>query len=231
MVEMYQDVFNDKKQTLMRNYFQNELAQLGMIKNHKKNELIYIDCGNSSFGIVLAGKVVKSIISSRGREKLLYTLRPGEIFGEMNIVGGGSLNYVIRVKENARISYVSKEILDRVIEKNPSVCEYLMNSITRKFHIVLLQSTNNIFNDSRGRIAEALIRLTACSNNGDRELQTSMISTAFTQSELAHNVGCSRVTVTRVLKRFLKDNLISIKNKKIIINDMDTLLSYTDRVQ
>ena len=228
---MYQDVFDDKKQTLMRNYFQNELAQLGVIKHHKKNELICIDCGNSSFAIVLAGKVVKSIISSKGREKLLYILRPGEIFGEMNIIGGGSLNYVIRVKENARISYVSKEILDQVIEKTPSVYAYLMNSITRKFHIVLLQSTNNIFNDSRGRIAEALIRLTACSNHRDATVNASMISTAFTQSELAHNVGCSRVTVTRVLKSFLKDNLISIQNKKIIINDMETLISYTDRIQ
>lgn len=228
---MYQNVFNDKKQTVMRNYFQNVLAQLGMIKHHKKNELIYIDCGNSSFAIVLAGKVVKSIISSKGREKILYTLRPGEIFGEMNIVGGGSLNYVIRVKENAQISYVSKEMLDKVIENNPSVYEYLINSITRKFHIVLLQSTNNIFNDSRGRIAEALIRLTACSDHRDKQLNSSMISTAFTQSELAHNVGCSRVTVTRVLKQFLKDNLISVRNKKIIINDMDTLISYTDRVE
>ena len=228
---MYQNVFNDKKQTVMRNYFQNELAQLGMIKHHKKNELIYIDCGNSSFAIVLAGKVVKSIISSKGREKILYTLRPGEIFGEMNIVGGGSLNYVIRVKENAQISYVSKEMLDKVIENNPSVYEYLINSITRKFHIVLLQSTNNIFNDSRGRIAEALIRLTACSDHRDKQLNSGMISTAFTQSELAHNVGCSRVTVTRVLKQFLKDNLISVRNKKIIINDMDTLISYTDRVE
>jgi len=228
---MYQDVFDDKKQTLMRNYFQNELATLGIIKTHKKNDWIDLHCGNSSFAIVLKGKVVKSMISSQGREKLLYTLRPGEIFGEMNMLGGGSLSYVCRVKENAQISYVSKVIFDRVVEKNPLVYEYLINSITRKFRIVLLQSTNNAFNDSRGRIAEALIRLAACSNNGDVEQDANIISTVFTQSELAYNVGCSRVTVTRVLKIFLQEKLISIRNKKIIINDMDTLASYTDRVQ
>lgn len=228
---MYQDVFDDRKQTEMRNYFQNELAKLGVIKMYKKKNFIDMHCCNSSFAIVLKGKVVKSIVSSQGHEKQLYTLRPGEIFGEMNLLGSGSLNYISRVKEDAQISYISKAILDRVVEKNPSVYEYLIHSITRKFRIVLLQSTNNTFNDSRGRIAEALIRLTACSNHTDAEENTFRISTVFAQNELAHNVGCSRVTVTRVLKKFLQDNLISIKNKKIVINDMDTLVSYTDRIQ
>ena len=58
-----------------------------------------------------------------------------------------------------------------------------------------------------------------------------MISTLFTQGELAHNVGCSRITVTRVLKKFMAENLIGMKNKKIVINDMEALAAYTDRVQ
>ena len=58
-----------------------------------------------------------------------------------------------------------------------------------------------------------------------------MISTLFTQGELAHNVGCSRITVTRVLKKFMAEQLISMKNKKIVINDLEALAGYTDRVQ
>ena len=58
-----------------------------------------------------------------------------------------------------------------------------------------------------------------------------MISTTFTQNELAHNVGCSRITVTRVLKQFTDEKLISRKNRKIIIEDMDALARYTDRAQ
>lgn len=227
---MYQDVFDEKKQTEMRNYFQNDLSKLGVIKTYRKNHFIDSNCCNS-FAIVLKGKIVKSIVSSQGREKQLYILRPGEIFGEMNLLGGGALHYVCRVKENAQISYISKEVLDKTIENNSEVYKYLINSMTRKFRIVLLQLTNNTFNDSRGRIAEALLRLTACSDNANVEENTSIISTVYTQNELAHNVGCSRVTVTRVLKKFVQEKLISIRNRKIIINDMDTLASYTDRVQ
>lgn len=215
----------------MRNYFLNDLAKLGKIKMYKKNHFIDMHCCNSSFAIVLKGKIVKSIVSSKGHEKQLYTLRPGEIWGEMNLLGGGSLNYISRVKEDAQISYISKIILDQVIAKTPSVYEYLVHSMTRKFRIVLLQSANHTFNDAKGRIAEALIRLSACSDKMIIEKDALMISTIFTQNELANNIGCSRVTVTRILKQFVQDQLISIKNKQIIIHDINTLASYTDPIQ
>jgi CRP-like cAMP-binding protein len=44
-------------------------------------------------------------------------------------------------------------------------------------------------------------------------------------------VGCSRVTVARVLKSFLDEGLIEKVNRKIVIRDMKTLAGYTDRLQ
>ena len=229
---MYEEVFDDKRQTEMRAFFRGELAKLGYCKSYPKGHLIDPLCCENAFGIVVKGVVAKSIISTQGKEKLLYLLRPGEIFGEMNLLGGGTLNYVLKVKDAAQVSFVSKETLAQATEKDPKAYEYLMHSMTRKFRIVLLQSTNQLFNDARGRVAEALIRLTACSNELMQDAAgMPMIPSAFTQSELAQNVGCSRITVTRQLKKFAKEGLIRIQNKKIVILDMATLASYTDRIQ
>lgn len=228
---MYQEVFDGAKQAEMRRYFQQVLGPLGVIKKYPKNHFIDSRCCQSVFGIVMEGKVVKSIVSAQGQEKMLYILRPGEIFGEMNLLGGGTLNYMIRVKEDSRISYISREILTQEVDRNPIGYTYLMHSMTRKFRIVLLQSTNTVFNDSKGRIAEALIRLSACSEDVPGKQDAAIISTAFTQNELAHNIGCSRITVTRVLKEFAEKKLISICHKKIVIHDLEALADYTDRVQ
>ena len=228
---MYGKVFDDQKQRAMREYFLNVLSCRGKLKQYKSKQAIDNSQIKGSFGIVLSGKISKSVISTQGNEKLLYTMRAGEIFGEMDLLCGGDLNFLFRAKENAAVSYISRELLQSESVKNAAVYPYLINSITRKYRIILLQLTSTTFNDSTGRIADALIRLAACSDTLEAGHVPRMISTTFTQNELAHNVGCSRITVSRVLKQFMDEKLISRKNRKIIIEDMDALARYTDRAQ
>ena len=228
---MYQDLFDAAKQTAMRNYFLNELAASGRVRKFRRRQLVDGPPQNPELGIVLKGKVVKSIVSSGGQEKMLYILRPGEIFGEMFFFAGGFLNYLTRVKEDAEISFISAELLRETLHARPDVYPFLINSITRKYRIILLQLTNNTFNDSTGRVADALIRLAACTDPLEVGENSNTISTVLTQSELAHNVGCSRITVSRILQKLLREGLIAISDKRIIINDAEGLARYTDRVQ
>lgn len=224
---MYEEAFDSVSQEEMRDYFCGWLACQGIERSYEKNQFITID--GQSFGIVTKGCVAKSIVSAQGKEKLLYLLRPGEIFGEMNLVGGGALNYMVRAKEASAISFVSQKILKQEIIKNPAAYLYIIHSITRKFRIVLLQSTNSLFNDSRGKIAEALLRLAACSE--PQGGAASIITAHLTQNELAQNIGCSRITVTRVLNEFKKEHFIRLHDKKIVILDIEALVAFTDRIQ
>lgn len=227
----YSDVFDEKKQNEMRTFFIDVLAARGTVKSYDRNDVISPANPGDSFGIVVEGKVSKAMISVSGREKLLYFLRPGELFGEMNLMDGGSLNYVLYAKEPSSVSYVSRSILDEELCRNPDAYLYFIHSMTRKFRIVALQLANNVFNDSTGRVADALIRLSACSDTRDVDMTEGMITTALTQSELAYNVGCSRVTIARILKSFFDEGLLERANKKIVIKNMEGLAKYTDRVQ
>lgn len=225
---MYQDIFDDQEQTAMRHFFLDYLATLGTVRKFAKNEIVDFPSYKAGLGIVTKGKVVKSIVSSQGRERILYTLRPGEIMGEMHLFSVGAIHYNIRVKEPAEISFVAQEALLKVIQNDRAVYHHLIHSIIRKFRIVLLQLTNTTFNDSLGRVADALMRLAACADTLEGT-PSGMISTAFTQTELAQNVGCSRITITRALSKFVKEDVIRIKDRKILIKDIDALASFTDR--
>ena len=147
----------------------------------------------------------------------------------MDLFCGAGLSYSVKVKEKATIAFVAQEALDAAIAADPSVYRYILHSITRKYRIILLQLTNHTFNNAAGMVADALIRLAACSGHPESDQSEGIISTAFTQDELAHNVGCSRITVSRILKKFQQENLISIKNKKILIHDTISLADYTDQ--
>ena len=82
----------------------------------------------------------------------------------------------------------------------------------------MLQLTNNVFNDSIGKIADALLRLASCSIEAV-EQERVFIYTPFTHQELANNVGCSRITVTRCIYKFINEGIVSYQWEKIILND------------
>lgn len=223
---MYESFFDNNKQAVMRNYFLTELSKSGKIKEYKKNEIINIE---DNVGIVVKGVISQNIISLKGNEKLLYLIRPGEILGEMTHFCGG-VDYIVTIaKENSQVSIINREVLEIELSKNPKIYRHFIHSMTRKFRIVMLQLTNNIFNDSIGKIADTLLRLSACAEP-DLKGRTS-VNMTYTHQELANNIGCSRITVTRCLNKFQDEGVISCENKNIIINKPDSLKEYIDTVE
>ncbi|SHJ14844.1 cAMP-binding domain of CRP or a regulatory subunit of cAMP-dependent protein kinases [Clostridium cavendishii DSM 21758] len=224
---MYQQFFNCERQEMMRDYFLNTLSKLGQVKEYKRNEIIDINY-EKYLGIVVSGMVSQSIISLKGHEKFLYYIRSGEILNEMIHFCGGVDSIISKAKESVEISIISKEVLERELSLEPEIYRYFMHSMTRKFRIVMLQLTNSVFNDSRGQISDALLRLASMTEPNSEGVI--ILKYIYTHEELANNIGCSRITVTRCLNEFLKEGIIEYRNKKIAINKPDVLKSYVDLV-
>jgi CRP/FNR family cyclic AMP-dependent transcriptional regulator len=224
---MYQHLFDNEKQIEMRNYFMNLSENIGKTKSYRKNEIISFD--RSAFvGIVRKGLLSENIVSSKGKIHSLYLLREGEILGESFYFCGGKNTTLTIAKENTDISFLQNDILNIELINNPEAYRYFIHSITRKYRIIMLQLTNSIFNDSMGKIADALLRLSSCADVDP--LGRTTINIVFTHQEFANNIGCSRVTVTNCLNEFLDKSIISYENKKIIITKPDELKTYIDLV-
>lgn len=225
---MYEKFFDCDRQIIMRDYFLNILTKLGQIKKYKKNELIDIDW-DVNVGIVVKGVVMQSVISSNGHEKVLYLIRGGEVLGEMIYFCGGVDSIISTAKEYVEVAILSQEVLERELSLKPEIHRYFMHSMTRKFRIVMLQLTSAIFNDSRGKLADTLLRLSSTSEQNNSGIVS--LSRIFTHEELANIIGCSRVTVTKCLNEFFSDEVISYDIKKIIINKPEVLKTYIDLVE
>lgn len=221
---MYEDLFDQERQSLMRHYFLEKAMKIGVLKKYKKNEIVSFD-DNDFVGIVTKGILSKTIISLKGNVHALYLLRKGEVIGETYYFCGGMNNTTMTVKEDAEIAYMSRDLLEEELLKEPEMYRYFIHSITRKFRITMLQLTNNTFNDSMGKIADALLRLTACREKSEGKLCIDMI---FTHQELANNIGCSRITVTNCLNRLQDEHVIRYEDKKIVIDDAEALKKYVD---
>lgn len=86
-----------------------------------------------------------------------------------------------------------------------------------------MQLASMYFNNSDQKIADILSRLYT-------QLKTSdcadIISIPLTHQEIADLVGCSRITITRSLDKLKSQDIIDMKNKKIIIKNISKLNDY-----
>jgi len=224
---MYDQLFDKMKQIEMRNYFIDLSKRMGESKSYKKNEIVNYD--RSSFvGIVKNGLLAENIVSSKGKIHFLYVLAKGELLDETSYFCGGENVTITIAKEDTDIALIKNEVLTAELSNNPEAYRYFIHSITRKYRIILLHLTSNIFNDSMGKIADALLRLASCAD--EDPLGRTIVDEVLTHQELANNIGCSRVTVTNCLKELMDKEIISYQNKMIIINEPETLRSFVDLI-
>lgn len=214
---MYKELFDEEKQNIMRSFFLNTLAPLGKEKSFSKNQIVNINEENF-VAIVTKGKLKHALYNSKGGEKLLYFLQPGEIFGETNYFVGGEINSIVKTAEPTTLSIVDENILDKVLIENPESYRFFIHSLTRKYRISLSQMSDILFNCSKSRIANTLYRL-AIQDSKNIEGKT-VLNTPLTHQELANLIGCSRITVTKILNELKEDGIIDIVRKRFIISDL-----------
>lgn len=221
---MYDGIFDADRQHDMRECFL-ELSNKGVYKDLKKNTVIELP-SNDLIGIVIEGKIKQIISNANGVQKSLFILQPGEIFGEMDYFGGGRAPVIQRAITHCIISIVSRYSMEKEIERNPQVYRYFMHSIVRKFRIVMLQMGDMMFSDALTRIVNMILRLYI--QQGKEIDNYGIIDMPFTHQQLAELIGCSRVTVTRGINYLRDKGIVDVKQKKIIIKDMDALKKYME---
>jgi CRP/FNR family transcriptional regulator, cyclic AMP receptor protein len=222
---MYKELFNCQKQNAMRSFFLEVMAPLGKKKCYKKNEIVDIPLKNY-VGILTSGKVKVELISAQGMEKVLYFLKQGEIFGETTYFTGGKFNTMVKTTEATTISIIDENTLDNFLKDYPEAYRFFIHSIMRKYNISISQMSDILFNPSDVKVASTLYRLAV--QSAEKVDDKYIIDIPMTHQELADLIGCSRITVTKVLKEFKSREIIDIVNRKIIIYNLENLKKWAE---
>jgi len=225
MENMRNVLFDEALQQKMSEYYLQELAPLGNRRTFKKGEIIHPTTADE-IHIVLSGYFKQVLINENGKECSLFRLRRGTIFGEMDYFDGSPTIMITKVLENSEASVVSRELVESFLNKNPELYRHFIHSITRKYRILMLKSARTILLDVKARISDTLLEITAQHGNDTREPST--IEYVYTHQELADAVGCSRVTITNVLKELKDDGYITYDGRCFRLLDPIGLRKLTD---
>ncbi len=219
---MYEEYFNHIPQEKMKNFYLKEIAPLGTLKSYKKNEQIdYFD--NAKLSIITKGRIKVCIYTKSGLEKILFFLNPGEIYGEESLFYP-HIDISPVPMEDTTISFIDDDILEKYLTSHSLDYRYLFQSILRKYQIALFQMGDLLKHSPKAQICSALSRIAIQRNDITQDNGDGVELDVFlTHETLGNIIGCSRVTVTRVLNQLKIEGIIDTSNRRIKILNFDAL--------
>lgn len=149
-----------------------------------------------------------SIVSAAGTERILAILGPGSIVGDLAIIDGKPRSASVSALRDAKLLFVSRETFGAFAEKNPHIYKHLATVLATR-----LRDTDEIvaagsFLPLKGRVARALLDLAdgfGQKVDGKRVL----IRQKVTQSDLAAMAGIARENVSRIMKDWMRANVVT----------------------
>jgi CRP-like cAMP-binding protein len=193
-----------------------QLARMAVTRLCRPNEAVFLkgDPGNSMMAVV-RGRVRICSYSSEGREVVLNVINPGEVFGEIALIDGGSRTADAFTMDAAELVVLSRRDILPFLERNPQICIKLLGVLCERLRATSAQVEDFFFLDLRSRLAKRLLAAAdhATHNGTAGDPGTVRLS----QHTLASMIGTSREAVNKQLRAWEEAGLIALKRGAITI--------------
>ena len=180
----------------------------GTEKQYPKNTPLYFQGEQAEcFYYLKKGRVKSFIHSENGSEKVLNVYQEGSLFGEASF-----FDELPRVSSAIALSPceivpIDRELVYAEIRNNPELAMAMLKYLARTVRLLSSHVDDMAFRPADWRVARYLLSLPTAADQ----------SLACTQDEIADSISTSRITVSRVLRDFVKKGWITTGYRSIQI--------------
>lgn len=180
---------------------------------YHKGQIIYLQGQEPTHLYCLVEGTVKTgIFSDQGEEKLLTTYHTGSIFGEASFFDRMPRVSTAMAQTDCRIVALSHQIVEGLFEQNPGLAYTMITYLARTVRLLSGHVDTMSFQTADKRLAILLL------NHPDSHGKIHV-----THEELASALGVSRVTVSRILSAFVRQELVETGYGFICLKDRHRL--------
>jgi CRP/FNR family transcriptional regulator, cyclic AMP receptor protein len=200
-----------------------DLGEKHEFHHFQKNEFIYFPNEHARYIYMISnGRVKIGSYTDDGKEIIKSILGPGEIFGEMVLIGEETrTDFAMALDKDTTICIVSLEDMIEMMAENKDFSLKVYKIIGLRMRKLERKIESLVFKDARTRIIEFLHEV--ASWKGQKVGFETMIKTKLTHKDIGDLTGTSRQTVTTVLNELKDKNLINFNRKQILIRDLAKL--------
>jgi len=194
-----------------------KFAELTRERTYPKGSVILFqgDPGDSLY-VLRQGRAKVVLIGEDGREVILGILTVGDHFGELSLIDGHPRSAHVIAMDDAQLIVLRREDFRRRVEESPRVAWALLVEISRRLRRADEQIGSLVLLDVDGRIARLL--LDAAAESGGPTIEKRL-----THQTIAQMIGASRETVSRAMREFQDNGLISVQRRQISIANREGL--------
>lgn len=189
----------------------------------KKNDYIYFpEDPSSSIFFLKKGRVKIGTYSDNGKEIIKAILNPGEVFGELSLVGQEKRNdFAIALDNGLVVCSLGMKDMEEMIEKNPMIGIKVTKLIGFRLQKIERRLESLVFKDARTRIIDFIIDLGK--DKGKAIGKETLVKHNLTHMDIANLTATSRQTVTTILNELKEQDQLHLERNQFLIRDIDSL--------
>ena len=191
-------------------------------KHYKKGDYIYLPNEHADkIYFLTEGRVKIGTYGDSGKEITKAILGPGEVFGELSLIGEDKRRDFTYAMEDTVVCVMSVQDMKNMMRDHNALSLFLMKIMGSRMLEMEQRLESLVFKDSRTRIIEFLHELGE--KKGQRVGYEMLVRKFITHQEIANLTATSRETVTTVLNELRNANIITFNRKRLLIRDMESL--------
>lgn len=191
-------------------------------KTFKKGEYIYLPEEHADrIFFITEGRVKIGSYGETGKEITKAILNPGEVFGELSLIGESKRRDFAFAMEDSDTCILSVGEMKSLMRDHTALNLFIMKILGSRVLEMEQRLESLVFKDSRTRIVEFLKDL--ADKKGQRVGYEMLVRKFMTHQEIANLTATSRQTVTTVLNELRNKNIITFNRRRLLVRDMDLL--------
>lgn len=178
-----------------------DVASLAQIRKIPTDTTVFHEGDDAdAIFVVVNGRVKIVTTSSDGKEFILTVLGAGQVFGEMGLLETAPRSASVVTTTEVELLVINRSDFDHLLKTSPGISHKLMAILSRRLRRANSKMESLAYMDVAGRLARYLLDMAL--DHGQRLGNGWVVVRRPTHSDIAHSIGTSRETVSRLINEF-----------------------------
>lgn len=183
---------------------------------------IYLPADHADGVLLLAeGRVKIGSFTEEGKQTILAFIEPGELFGELSLMGSQEREEYAEAVEKSTIILIPNGAIQQLLIENPNVSLGITKLFGLRRKRVERRLKYLLFRSNRERLIHLLLEL--AEQYGKQVEGGVELRIKLSHQDLASIIGSTRETVTVVLGELQSEGRLRLGRRRIVLTDMAQL--------